>query len=99
MANDASNTFVEIVAIDHEGRGIAYDDDKTLFIENALLGEKLTYKIFKKKKKVFFAKSLQILEASANRSKPICENYGICGGCSMQHYDFGVQLAFKQKAF
>jgi len=99
MADDASNTFVEIVAIDHEGRGIAYDDDKTLFIENALLGEKLTYKIFKKKKKVFFAKSLQILEASANRSKPICENYGICGGCSMQHYDFGVQLAFKQKAF
>ena len=46
---DSSSSIVEIVAVDHEGRGIAYQDDKTIFVENSLLGEKLTYKIYKKK--------------------------------------------------
>lgn len=100
MPDDNSQTAtVKIVAIDHEGRGIAYDADKTLFIENALLGEELTYKIFKKKKKIFFAKSVDIIKPSSSRINPICENYGICGGCSMQHYEATTQLAYKQKAF
>lgn len=96
---DSSSSIVEIVAVDHEGRGIAYQDDKTIFVENSLLGEKLTYKIYKKKKKIFFSKSIDIHRISPHRVKPICENYGVCGGCSMQHYEKGVQLAYKQKAF
>lgn len=96
---DNFDDLVRIEAIDHQGRGIAHQNEKTIFIENALLGEKVSFRIFKKSKKVFFAKSENILEASPQRSQPICTYYGICGGCSMQHYDYGAQVAYKQKAF
>ena len=88
-----------ITALDHEGRGIAYQDERTIFIDNALIGEKVRFKIFKKKKKLFFAKSLEIINPSPKREEPICEFFGMCGGCSMQHFDISSQLAHKQRAF
>ena len=88
-----------ISSISHEGKGISYEDDKTIFIDNALLDEEVEYKIIKKKKNLAFAKSLKILKPSSQRIEAMCDVYGICGGCSMQHFDEGVQLAYKQRAF
>jgi len=88
-----------ISSISHEGKGISYEDDKTIFIDNALLDEEVEYKIIKKKKNLAFAKSLKILKPSSQRIEAKCDVYGICGGCSMQHFDEGVQLAYKQRAF
>ena len=88
-----------ISSISHEGKGISYEDDKTIFIDNALLDEEVEYKIIKKKKNLAFAKSLKILQPSSQRIEAKCDVYGICGGCSMQHFDEGVQLAYKQRAF
>jgi len=53
---DNFDDLVRIEAIDHQGRGIAHQNEKTIFIENALLGEKVSFRIFKKSKKVFFCK-------------------------------------------
>jgi 23S rRNA (uracil1939-C5)-methyltransferase len=88
-----------ISSVSHEGKGIAYEDDKTIFIDNALLNEEVEYKIIKKKKNIAFAKSLKIIKASTQRIEPKCEVYGVCGGCSMQHFEEGAQLAYKQRAF
>jgi 23S rRNA (uracil1939-C5)-methyltransferase len=88
-----------ISSVSHEGKGIAYEDDKTIFIDNALLNEEVEYKIIKKKKGIAFAKSLNIIKASTQRIEPKCEVYGVCGGCSMQHFEEGAQLAYKQRAF
>ena len=51
-----------ITALDHEGRGIAYQDERTIFIDNALIGEKVRFKIFKKKKKLFFASRINFIK-------------------------------------
>lgn len=99
MTTKLTKDEVIITALDHEGRGIAYQDEKTIFIDNALIGEKVRFRIFKKKKKLFFAKSLEIISPSSRREKPICEFFGMCGGCSMQHFDISAQLAHKQRAF
>ena len=99
MTTKLTKDEVIITALDHEGRGIAYQDEKTIFIDNALIGEKVRFRIFKKKKKLFFAKSLEIISPSSSREKPICEFFGMCGGCSMQHFDISAQLAHKQRAF
>ena len=88
-----------ISSVSHEGKGIAYQDDKTIFIDNALLNEEVEYKIIKKKKNLTFAKSLKIIKPSTQRIDAKCQVYGICGGCSMQHFDEGAQLAYKQRAF
>ena len=88
-----------ISSVSHEGKGIAYKDDKVIFIDNALLNEEVEYKIIKKKKDLAFAKSLNIIKPSIQRIEAKCDVYGICGGCSMQHFAEGAQLAYKQRAF
>ena len=88
-----------ISSVSHEGKGIAYVDDKTIFIDNALLNEEVEYKIIKKKKNLVFAKSLKVIKQSTQRVEAKCDVYGVCGGCSMQHFDEGAQLSYKQRAF
>ena len=55
-----SNDLLHIVDIDHEGRGVAKKDEKTFFIHNALIDEKVEYKILKKKKKDSIIYSMKI---------------------------------------
>ena len=90
---------IVITSIDHEGRGIGHQNDKTLFIDNALINETVRFKVLKKKKNILFARSEEIIKASSQRVTPICASYGVCGGCSMQHFEPSSQLAYKQRAF
>jgi 23S rRNA (uracil1939-C5)-methyltransferase len=98
METDLSNTL-RITSIDNEGRGIGHLNEKIIFVDNALIGETVCFKVLKKKKNILFARSEEILNESTQRVKPICSVYGICGGCSMQHFEMSTQLAYKQKSF
>ena len=40
-----------IESLDHEGRGVAHVEGKTIFIEGALPGEQVTYVSFRRKPK------------------------------------------------
>ena len=99
ITKSEKSLITTISSISHEGKGISHEGDKTIFIDNALLDEEVEYKIIKKKKNVAFGKSLKILKPSSQRVEAKCDVYGICGGCSMQHFDEGVQLTYKQRAF
>jgi len=90
---------VLITSIDHEGRGIGHQNNKTLFIDNALINETIRFKALKKKKNIVFGRSEAVINASSQRVDPICDVYGICGGCSMQHIEISSQVAYKQRAF
>ncbi|MDG2252637.1 MAG: 23S rRNA (uracil(1939)-C(5))-methyltransferase RlmD [Methylophilaceae bacterium] len=98
MEANLSN-IIEITSIDNEGRGIGHQNDKTIFVDNALINEKVRFKVLKKKKKILFARAEEILKESTQRVSPICSFYGVCGGCSMQHFRGSSQLAYKQRAF
>jgi 23S rRNA (uracil1939-C5)-methyltransferase len=88
---------VIIESIDHEGRGIAHADGKVIFIEGALTGERVTYSSYRKKNNYEQAQVGQILKQSFMRVQPKCLNFGVCGGCSMQHLDAHAQVAVKQR--
>jgi len=88
-----------IKSMDYEGRGISHIDNKIIFIDNAITGEKVRFRILKKKKELLFAKSIDIKNPSSQRVKPECGVYGVCGGCSMQHIEISSQLALKQKSY
>ncbi len=88
---------VIIESLDHEGRGIAHVDGKVIFIEGALTGEQVTYASYRRKKSYEQAKAGQILKHSFMRVQPKCLNFGVCGGCSMQHVDARAQVAVKQR--
>lgn len=88
---------ITIESLDHEGRGIARADGKTIFIEGALPGEEVTYRVFKKKPSYEMATLDRLIKPAHLRTRPKCAYFGICGGCSMQHLDPSAQVAVKQR--
>jgi 23S rRNA (uracil1939-C5)-methyltransferase len=88
---------VWVESIDLEGRGVARDEGKTIFIEGALPGERVTYSSFRKKPNYEIAQVGQINKTSFMRVSPKCQHFGVCGGCSMQHLDMRGQVAAKQR--
>ena len=94
-----SNPMPEAIieSLDHEGRGIARLDGKTVFVEGALTGERVSFASYRRKPNYELATVGAVLSASALRAKPGCPHFGICGGCSMQHLDPAGQTAVKQR--
>jgi 23S rRNA (uracil1939-C5)-methyltransferase len=86
-----------IESLDHEARGITRHEGKTIFVEGALPGEMVEYASFRKKPTYEIAQATHILRKSASRVEPGCPNFGVCGGCSMQHLDHAAQVAAKQR--
>lgn len=79
----------------HEGQGIGKINGKTVFIENAIMGEKCRIEIVKSKKSYAIGKVIEILEPSPYRVIPACTNARECGGCSLLHMSYEGQLVFK----
>lgn len=86
-----------IESLDHDARGITRLEGKTVFVEGALPGELVEYNCFHRKPTYEVAHTLKVLKPSGDRVTPKCPNFGVCGGCSMQHLDAGAQVAAKQR--
>ncbi len=87
---------VEITAISNEGRGIAHIDDRTVFIDQALLGERVSFKYTRLTKNIAEGRMVEVLQASALRVEPKCDAFKMCGGCSLQHMSSESQIELKQ---
>lgn len=94
--NGQQHTVI-IESVDFEGKGIARVDGKTVFIDGALAGEKILIEIVKSKPSFDKARIVDIIIKSPERVEPECPNFGVCGGCSMQHVSFDEQIRIKQQ--
>lgn len=92
----AESVEVEITAMSNEGRGIAHVDDRTIFIDQALLGERVLFKYTKLSKNIAEGRTVEVLQASQERVEPKCNAFEMCGGCSLQHMRPDAQVALKQ---
>ncbi|WP_230369044.1 TRAM domain-containing protein [Paludibacterium denitrificans] len=86
-----------VESLDHEGRGIAHVEGKTIFIDGALPYEKVLYSAYRKKPTYENADATAVIKESFMRATPRCPHFGVCGGCSMQHVEFSAQVAIKQR--
>lgn len=86
-----------IDALGSAGEGIGRIDGFTVFVEGALPGEKIRVLLVKVKKSYGYGKLLEILEASPDRREPLCLVAKQCGGCQLQHFSYGGELAYKTK--
>ena len=76
--------------------GIAKSDEGlTVFIKNAIIGERVIAKVEKITKTYAMASLQKIIQKSANRIKPVCMYYNECGGCDCQHIDYDKTLDIK----
>ena len=89
-------TMTKIERLDHQGRGIAYIDDKITFVENALPGEEVLIKITNSKKKYNEGIVEKYIQKSEKRVDNICPFYESCGGCNILHMSYNDQLEYKE---
>ena len=89
---------VDIVDNGFEGEGIAKIDGFTIFIPNAIKGEKIRILIVKVLSSHAFGKIIEIIEKSEHRIEEDCTTYKRCGGCNLRHIDYEETLDMKQRA-
>ena len=88
---------VTIEDIGINGEGIGKVDGYTLFIKDAVIGDKIEAKITKAKKNYGYARLMKVLEPSHNRVEAKCLVARQCGGCQIQELLYEKQLSFKDK--
>lgn len=86
-----------IEKLDHHGAGMAYQNNKPIFIEGALPGEQVLAQLTESKSKFARAKLIKIQQSSQQRIEPFCAHYHECGGCNMQHLSSEAQQEYKQQ--
>lgn len=84
-----------VLDLAHDGRGVAKLAGKTVFIADALPGERVMARLVSRRRSHDEAELVEVLEAAADRVSPRCPHFGRCGGCSLQHLATGAQLAAK----
>lgn len=92
--NDVVTVTIDDIGI--EGEGIGKIGGFTLFIKDAIVGDKIEAKIIKAKKNYGYARVERILETSPFRVEPKCAFHRQCGGCQIQALSYEKQLEFKQ---
>lgn len=88
---------LEITGLNHEGAGVGRCEGYTLFVPQALPGEKIRAKVVHTKKNYGFASLLEVISESPHRVQPPCPVFDRCGGCSLQHLAYAEQLRHKQQ--
>ncbi len=84
---------VKVIDYDHQGRGIAKQNGKIIFIPKVKKGCTVDVEVIACKKNY---------EIAICRNQPIkdpiaCPHYFACGGCHLQHLTYEEQLDFKRK--
>ena len=80
----------------HQGEGIGRVNNFTIFVPEAILGERVRVKISEVKKNFARSRLKEIISSSPHRIKPLCPVYHLCGGCHLQHIAYEKQLEMKK---
>ena len=93
--NDILTLDIEDCGVDGEGIGKA--DGFTVFVKDAVIGDRIKAKIIKAKKNYGYGRLMEVITPSPYRVKPACSIARQCGGCQIQALSYEEQLKFKEK--
>lgn len=88
---------ITIESVAAEGKCIFHYDDKVVFVPFCVPGDVVDVQITKKKHSFMEGKVERIISYSKVRETPMCEHFGICGGCKWQNLPYEEQLKAKQQ--
>ncbi|MEW8507060.1 MAG: 23S rRNA (uracil(1939)-C(5))-methyltransferase RlmD [Candidatus Thiodiazotropha sp.] len=88
----------EIESLTHDGKGVAHIDGKATFVVGSLPGERVRFIYTGRRRSYDEGRVVEVLDPSAQRTEPRCGQFGVCGGCSLQHQEPQAQVAGKQQA-
>ena len=91
--------WLSVESLDLEGQGVAHNaEGQVVFIEGAVPGEQAQVSFYRHKNQWEQATITALRRESSQRVSPRCRYFGVCGGCKMQHFHSGAQIATKQRA-
>lgn len=80
-----------------EGKSLARQEGKVIFIENVVPGDVVDVRLTKNKKDWAEGYPAHFHSYSAQRVVPFCQHFGVCGGCQWQMLPYEKQLEYKQQ--
>lgn len=86
---------VTIEKIVPRGFGLAFAENLTVFVPLAAAGDQVRVRISHIKHKTAFADIVSVIVPGATRVSPLCEYFGVCGGCDFQQIAYPGQLQAK----
>ncbi|WP_167964265.1 23S rRNA (uracil(1939)-C(5))-methyltransferase RlmD [Saonia flava] len=89
---------VEVVDAGAKGKTVGKaPDGRVIFLTNTVPGDVVDVQTTKKRKAYFEGIATTFHTLSDKRVEPVCEHFGVCGGCKWQHMGYEHQLFYKQK--
>ena len=95
-----SHYFEKVQVLDAGARGKAIarsPDGRVIFLDNAVPGDIVDVQTGRKRKSFFEGKAIKFHHLSDKRTEPVCEHFGVCGGCKWQNMKYEAQLYYKEK--
>ena len=86
---------IEITDVSDKAQGIGKFEGLVVFVENALLGQKVSARLDKIKSNFALATAIEVLVPSKHQISPICP-HADCGGCAYRELSYDAQLNLKQ---
>jgi 23S rRNA (uracil1939-C5)-methyltransferase len=88
---------VTILDVAAEGKAIAKNNDMVIFVPYVAPGDIVDIQLTRKKNSYAEGRAVNIHSYSTERVEPVCEHFGVCGGCKWQHINYQAQLKYKQQ--
>jgi 23S rRNA (uracil1939-C5)-methyltransferase len=86
---------VAITGLSEDGLGTGIAAERLLRVRDALPGERVTALVRHRHAGVWYAEAEAHLETALQRTAAPCPAYPRCAGCSLQHLEYGAQVAHK----
>jgi len=89
---------LKVIDINAKGMGVAKTAEGAVcFIKKVVPGDIVDVRIYKKRRGYFEAEPTRWIQKSKQRTEPVCDHFGVCGGCKWQHLSYQGQIDFKEK--
>lgn len=88
---------VEIIDLNHMGKGVAKSDNLVIFVDDVIPGDIAKIKITEIKKNYALGELITIIKPSENRIDSACGFFEQCGGCQLMHMNYEEQLKYKRE--
>ncbi len=92
--------FENVEVLDAGAKGVSVakaPDGKVIFLPNVVPGDVVDIQTLKKRKAYYEGKAIKIHSKSTHRIEPVCEHFGVCGGCKWQNMKYEQQLFYKNQ--
>ena len=97
---DKQVVFENVKVLDAGAKGVCVakaPEGQVIFLSNVVPGDVVDIQTFKKRKAYYEGKAIQFHSYSQHRVDPVCEHFGVCGGCKWQNMNYNQQLFYKHQ--